>query len=71
MYCRSPQRLPFNTAPTTDLVVTSSPSPPGGSVTLQLDARGIATGAAAVTTEMTTRLVDGTTVVTSPVTVSR
>ena len=38
---------------------------------LQLDARGIATGAAEVTTEMTTPLVDGTTVVTAPVTVSR
>jgi len=63
-------QLPAGTAPTQDLVVTSTDPTAGGSVSYTLTVRGNRRGTGTVTTSMDSPLVPGTTVVTSTVTVS-
>lgn len=60
-------QLPAGTLPTQDLRVTSSDPVPGGTATYHVQVRGLIPGDATVTTELTSPIVPGTTVVTSTV----
>jgi subtilisin family serine protease len=65
------QGLPVNTLPTTDLYVTSSAPVPGASVSYTVTVRGTIRGNGNLISWMDTPLVPGTTIVKSPITVTR
>jgi hypothetical protein len=60
-------QLPTGTAPTQDLVVTSTDPVPGGTTSYSLTVRGIVRGTGSATSSMDSPLVPGTTVVTTKV----
>ena len=53
--------------PTGDLVVTTTPPQPGGSLTYSMDITGLSPGAESLTTSMNSDLVLGRTTVTTPI----
>jgi hypothetical protein len=65
------EQLPPGEVPTGDLVVTSTPPVPGGSVTYTVTVTGLVAGTGTITTTMKTPVVPGTTVVKSTVTVTK
>ncbi|WP_422771410.1 S8 family serine peptidase [Plantactinospora sp. WMMC1484] len=64
-------QLPDGAFPTEDLRVTSTDPAPGDTVTYEVRVRGVNRGAGAVTTEMDASTVSGTTVVSTPIQVTR
>jgi hypothetical protein len=61
----------LTTLPTTDLTVSSTPATSGGSVSYTVKVLGLLPGSGSVTTSMTTPIVRGTTVVSTPIQVTR
>jgi hypothetical protein len=57
--------------PTGDLVVTTTPPQPGGSLTYSMDITGLSSGAESLTTSMNSDLVLGRTTVTTPIEVDQ
>jgi hypothetical protein len=61
----------LSTLPTSDLTISSTPPVPAGSVSYTVKVLGLLPGSGNVTTSMTTPIVRGTTIVKSPVAVTK